>query len=258
MGLALTNTVDSFMNSYGTFFTLSVEIIEQTELMMGYAYSFYLARDASFRVGIAARPFFRYYNHITSNNIFDAAALDGDVIDSYKRSFELMGIGVGVDAGTQLEWRGLFVGLVIRDIFTPIYNFSKKNTSITGDGESATYYIPFSLNAGVGYKLVPSGKVGEIFNILLYGELVDPLDNTNTDSARSSDFLTHLHVGTQVILLPPVISIQAGLNKGYPTAGMGVYIKPFYISYVIYTQEEGRKIKEQPSPGMGLEISFKW
>lgn len=260
-GVALTSTIDAYMNSYGSLLSTSLLAIGHIEFMSGYAYSYSLG-NFNMRAGISLRPFFRSYNEIDGPTII-TGVLNNDVARAVREKEGLQGVGVGTDVGLQVDWKGLFYGMIFKDIFTPLlYNQVALSTLTSFQGTGTTvsgnlYMIPFSMNLGVGYTFKPRGFYSQIINFTVYGQLTDVWGTANT-SQQTQDFLTHLHFGISTTLFPPFYTFAFGINQGYFTMGTQVNVGIFHISYVLYAIEEGARLGEKPSPGQGLEISFKW
>lgn len=260
-GVALTNTIDTYLNSYGSLLSTSALAIGQMELMSGYAYNYSLGL-LNMRAGISFRPFLRSHNDVPFSTLV-TGIVDGDPVKALKEKEGLQGAGIGTDIGLQIDWKGLFYGMTFKDIFTPIvYNQVPPVTLFTFKGVGRTiiddlYVIPFSMNIGGGYTFKPRGFSSKIINFTLYGQLTDTLGSANT-AVQRKDFLTRLHFGGSITFLPPLYTLALGINQGYFTMGAKVKIGIFHLSYVLYTLEEGARLGEKPSPGQGIEISFKW
>lgn len=259
---ALSTTTESYAYTLGSLFTSQIEVVNQTELMFGYAYPFRF-ETLKINIGAAVRPLFRSSNSLDSRTILEIMTSNGNLDVLAEGLVGLHGWGIGFDVGVQLQWQNILFGIDVRDIYTPLF-YSDANLVdyFTFNGFNSVsdnfYMIPLSFDIGVGYRWVPSGRIGNILNALIYFQIKDPIGNTNIYPLRTPDFATYIHMGVELIVLPPFFNIQFGFNQGYPTFGLGANLWTFDINLVIYVQEEGLKIRDRTSPGMGLEFAFRW
>ena len=271
IGVALASSVSSYSSSLGSIFTLSSIAIGQVEVMLGYAYAFTLPTvlnsSIEARVGGSVRPLLRTHNAVNAIKLAESlsSSSNGSVdVDEIADNIDgLHGWGIGLDFGTQFEWNNAILGLNFKDVYTPL--FYKKGAPVAyftgtkqGDTPRDSYIIPFSFDIGLAYN-IEIEAIKEYVTALVYVQFTDPFSNTFIDSeTRTESFAKHIHMGTNISLLDPFFGLQLGLNQGYFTFGMSADIWVFDISFVTYVQEEGTRLRERPSPGMGLEIAFQW
>lgn len=262
-GVAFTNTANVFSYSYASPLSITGLAIQQSELMFGYAYPF-VKRDLKVNLGVAVRPLLRTRVDLQPPTVLSSVLTSTNVPEFMDRVADVFqGFAFGFDVGMQLRWKGLLFGLVTRDIYTPIFYRNIKVPQLLTIGVSEGvindfYMIPLTVDVGIGYQYIPKGTLGNFFNVLVYAQLTDAFNAAPVNNYRTEDYIKHLHMGLELAVIPPFFNIQAGINQGYVTFGLGADIWILDIAFVVYTQEEGAKLLDMPSSGMGFEVGFRW
>jgi hypothetical protein len=218
-------------------------------------------------VGGDIRPMVRIHNQVTSDQaikMITAMIAGGDIFSALTSSNALYGIGVGFDIGAILDMGGLSVGLSIRDLLgttffysqapfgTVLESLGQTQTLPDGTAPSESYAIPMNVSAGAAYNPDLGGL--EFF--------VDPTVHIGLNDVigviqdgRSPWAL--LHIGAEAKVLS-VLTVQAGLNQGYLTAGAGLHLLFLDLNMAIFTRELGTYLMDKPSSGASLEVAIRF
>ncbi len=218
-------------------------------------------------VGGDVRPMVRIHNQITGTQAIDMIMKMGtgeDIFSALDSANALYGIGVGFDIGAILDMGGLSAGLSIRDLLGTTFFYSQApfgtvmeslgqtQTLPDGTAPSESYSIPMNVSAGAAYNpdlggleffVDPTVHIGltDLVGVIQYG--------------RSPWAL--LHIGAEAKVLS-VLTLQAGLNQGYLTAGAGLHLLFLDLSMAIFTRELGTYLMDKPSSGASLEMAIRF
>ncbi len=80
---------------------------------------------------------------------------------------------------------------------------------------------------------------------------IEDLFNTNGEQ-----FINKIHLGAEYQM--PVLSFQAGFNRGYPTIGVGVDVWVLRFNYAYFTEELTGSPGQQPEYYHLLGIEMGW
>jgi len=188
----------------------------------------------------------------------------GDILSALDSSNALYGIGVGFDLGAILDMGGLSVGLSIRDLLGTTFFYSEApfgtvldslgqtQTLPEGEAPSDTYTIPMNVSAGAAYN-PDLGPLKVIVDPTVHIGLTDVVGVIQ--NARSPWAL--LHIGAEAKVLS-VLTVQAGLNQGYLTAGAGLHLLFLDLNMAIFTRELGTYLMDKPSSGATFEVAIRF
>lgn len=210
------------------------------------------------KVGADIRPFLRIDaadGGWLATELVTAFMSGGDVSTTLMSENVDAGFGVAADLGAQLVLGSLSVGLAIRDVtasyLTQTETIQEFVDAIsagnlpTGTDESAIYP---AIYAGLAWqpKLIPG-----IIEPSLYFEVQDPVSIIE-DNASVWNLL---HAGAEVELLS-LVSLRAGLNKGYLSAGVGLNLLVVEVNAAVFTEELGDCPGDQGRSGVAIQAAI--
>jgi hypothetical protein len=167
------------------------------------------------------------------------------------------GFGLAMDFGGKLSWKDLRFGLSVRDL---VPSFLTTQGSVedlmkqlgsgslsTASGSASSYFLP-TVNAGVSWspRLIP-----HFIEPSLCLEVQDPV---SVISDKDS-FWNLFHIGAEVKLLN-FISLRAGLNKGWASAGFGFDLLFLEIDGAAFTEELGSHPGDSGRSGIALTAAM--
>ena len=149
--------------------------------------------------------------------------------------------GAGISADIGVPYTLPFISLVDLDVGLAVQNFPSMNMGDALD-------IDTQVNMGVAMKktLAGFGFIGAL----------DCMDLTQ-DIAEDDDWGKRLHVGAEV-QFPLILSLQAGLNQGYWTGGLGLDFRVLRFDLATYGEEIGEKAGDQVSRRYLAQITIGW
>ena len=223
---------------------------------------------AKIHLGGDVRPMVRVRAPLTSGvalGVLSALATGGDAVSALNAAGSLYGVGIGLDIGSILEVGWFTVGLSMRDLGGTQFRYTQSTfgattsslaasmkfptgTAITAD----TYTIPMDIRFGL--SLHPD--FGTFSGILDPSVSVD-LDDVAGFLGGTSSVWTLLHAGAEVRILS-LVSLSAGLNQGYLTAGLGLKLLFLDINAAFFTRELGAHLGDQPNSGATLDVAIRW
>jgi len=211
-------------------------------------------------LGGDVRPFYRV-DSIGSGWAFSeflgAMMGSGDISSVLMSQQVSSGFGLAMDFGGKLSWKDLRVGLSVRDL---VPSFLTTQGSVedlmkqlgsgslsTASGSASSYFLP-TVNAGVSWspRLIP-----HFIEPSLCLEVQDPVS-----VIRDKDSFWNLfHVGAEVKLLS-FLSLRAGLNKGWASAGFGLDLLFLEIDGAAFTEELGSHPGDSGRSGIALTAAM--
>lgn len=214
-------------------------------------------------VGGDIRPFYRVSGAIDSTFIASIIPTDGSTVDVQKSLMNLAvrgGFGLAVDLGATLSLGPLTVGLSVRDISNPFtfaeYTISQivdalKDGSLPSGGTDAVeaIFLP-NITAGVSFNPTMGSP---LLDLLIIAEVQDPLQVWKNNEALWALF----HVGAEARLLS-FVTLRAGLNKGWLSAGVGVKLLFLDVNAAIFTEELGLLPGDKPRSGLSVEAAIRF
>jgi hypothetical protein len=264
LGLGVISSTDLFM--FGNPFPGGVKGYIQSDvaLIAGVGLTLADSKLVTLRFGADIRPTIRFYSPVTANTLLDMMASNttGNPLNS---TFMYSGSALALDAGVQgTLFEHILFGLSVRDMFNTRYDMaqyplgdwldeaSMGNIPSGGPSASDTYIVPMNISAGLGYH-VDMGALSWLVDPTFHVELADPLGVMR--DKRSPWAL--LHVGTETKVLQ-FISLRAGLNQGYVTAGAGIKLLFLDINMAAFTRELGKFAGDQSSSGFAMELALRF
>ncbi len=217
-------------------------------------------------LGGDVRPFFRADSDgpWAFSEIFGALMGEGaEPVSVLEGQKVVSGFGLAMDFGARLELgKSLSIGLALRDL-APSYLLTAGTLSDLLDALSAgTIPEPDSTDSERRAELTPFLTAGialtprlipYVLEPALYVELQDPIAVIKDNAS----FWTMLHAGAELKLLS-LISLRAGLNRGWPSAGVGLDLLFVHISASVFTEELGRRPGDAPRSGASLGVAIRF
>ncbi|WP_304225176.1 hypothetical protein [Gracilinema caldarium] len=267
LGLGIVSSTDLF--AAGSPFPGGVKGYFQSDfaLVGGLGFTLIDSKLMRLTVGADLRPTIRFYSPLTANTILDmiAGSNSSGTDNPLNNSIMYSGSALAIDAGLQLAlFENLFFGLSVRDLFNTRYDMSQyplgdwldelQSSGIPSDGASVSdiYQVPMNISAGIGYH-INMGALSWLFDPTVHLELADPLGVIRDN--RSPWALLHMGMETKVLRF---ISLRAGLNQGYLTAGAGVKLLFIDLNVAAFTRELGKYAGDQASSGFALEAALRF
>jgi hypothetical protein len=176
---------------------------------------------------------FVYYEHLEDN---PASALD------FLGDFSKIKHGTSFDIGFMHEVSGFRLASAVKDIF-----------GVVG-GEVV---FPPQLDLGAAYYFPQLEPIEPIRGAVVSFELTD-VAGFETRTGKFMHMGKKVHLGGEIDL--KYVQLRAGLNQGYPTAGVGISGGLVQFDYVFFTEELGYYPGQQPrkmhvvSANIGLRL----
>lgn len=263
LGLGAVSSTDIFL--FGSPFPGAVKGYVQSDfaLVAGLGFTLMNSKVIQLRAGADLRPTVRFYSPITAETLLTMLS-DPSSTNPLNSSTMYSGSALAIDAGIQGSlFENLLFGLSIRDLFGTRYSMAgyplgdwlkeaQTGSIPSGGGAAGTYLVPMNISAGLGYH-VNMGVLSSLIDPTVHLELADPLGVIRENKTPWS----LLHIGAEAKLLR-FISLRAGLNQGYLTAGAGVKLLFIDINMAAFTRELGRYAGDHPSSGFALEAALRF
>ncbi len=223
--------------------------------------------DMTLHVGGDVRPMIRIHSSLENSEalaLVAAMASGGDFLSALNTADALYGLGVGFDIGAILEFWGFSAGLSVRDLLGTTFSYSQSQMGTvinslsstqslpTGTAPADTYTIPMNVSAGAAYNpdlgglkafIDPTVQIG-------LGDVIGVIQDGKSPWAL-------LHIGASAKVLS-VLTVQAGLNQGYLTAGADLHLLFLDIGLAVFTRELGQHLMDRPSSGLSLDVAIRF
>ena len=210
-------------------------------------------------IGGDLRPFYRVRLHNEGQSTIVLADMLSGSTDIYSDSF----FGAAMDLGATMQLGTFTMGVSVRDIApsfpiatttvqelgTTLSSGNLPSVSSSTDSAALTPYV----SAGVSWapKLLP-----RFVQPTLYFEMQDPVTVIKQWQGIESA-LNFIHVGAEVKLLN-FISLRAGLNRGWLSAGAGVKLLFLDVNAAVFTEELGALPGDQARSGIALQAAIRF
>lgn len=230
----------------------------QVSAVVGLGFPIELGDSIRLSIGGDLRPFYRIRGSSSLADFIQAMEQGSDSIPINVNA----GFGLAVDLGAHLELGSLGIGLAVRDIAPPFAvwsgTFDDLSTSLEAgelpkaDGTKKAVFLP-SITAGLSWKpkLLPG-----LIDPALYFELQDPVAVfRNADGIGT--LLNLMHAGAEVKFLK-MVSLRAGLNRGWLSAGVGLKLLFVDLNAAVFTEELGALPGDNPRSGFSLSTAIRF
>lgn len=181
----------------------SVKAYAQDDLVLSFGYGQHVTKNLA--VGVGTKIIRRFESETIDIAIEQTEGMNATIDTSFDQLQKgKTGFGIDVGAIYGLTDR-IKLSAVAQDLFCRI-----------GDDN-----VPINFKIGMAFQ--------QSKQLHFYADVED-LFNTNGEQ-----FINKLHLGAEYQL--PVLSFQAGLNRGYPTIGMGIDFWILRLNYAFFTEE---------------------
>jgi hypothetical protein len=241
-GFGLWNRISIQPSIVGT--NVKLDVYGDVVMPISFAFKILDMGGHSLDMGITAKPFARVYG---SKNIAVTDLMD----DSYDISDDInvpLVVGGGVDAGLMYRWDiGLSAGVTFDDIYTRGYVI----TDLLGKDDN-TYYVPFTINAGVAYDL----RLGNFLSFALMADYRDVANLFEQDDYLKRNALLGIGAGVQLGLWN-IIKLRAGMSELLPSVGVGLDLGPLEIDAAYYGKEFGLEPGQLSAAVMDVTVAIR-
>ena len=166
--------------------------------------------------------------------------------------------GAGFDLGFMYRWdKGFRAALTLSDIITR--GIVVANISGTDDN---TYFVPFTLNAGVAYDFkleqfwITAPRYLGTIGFTFAADWRDILNVFQQDDYTKRNFLLNLSAGIQVSFFDMVM-LRFGMNEMLPAVGIGFDLGPFEIDFAYYGREFGVEPGQLSAAAVDVTIAMR-
>lgn len=216
-------------------------------------------------VGGSVRPMYRIRAEYDNETMMILLKDSEAEVDSQVKT--LYGWGYGLDLGATLEMGSLKVGVAVKDIMgtrfeykeATLEEYMKLSDPLEGpDATGDPYEIPMTVNAGFSYN--PSlGFLNAIIDPVISADYRMVLSDVTEYQGHvfQETIWSNVSAGIDLALLSGLVSVRAGINQGYLTAGVGVDIWIIEIHGALYSKEKGAYAGSRQQMGAILEIALR-
>jgi hypothetical protein len=223
--------------------------------------------DLKLHLGADLRPMVRVrapLSSVVAGSLINGLIGQGDILSALNSVTALHGVGIGIDVGAIAEIGWFSFGVSARDVVgtTFMYNQSPVGTILDtltggqtlpqGTPTAEPYTIPMDVSAGVSFH----PDLGSLKTFIDPTVHVDMKDIIGVILNQSSPW-TLLHIGAEVKLLS-LLTVQAGIDQGYLTAGVGLHLLFLDLNFAMFTREMGTYLMDRPSSGATLEVAIRF
>ncbi len=202
----------------------SVRAFAQDDLVLSFGYGGQVDKNLS--LGMGAKIIRRFESETINIAIEQVEGMDA-MIDTSFDQLQKGKTGFGIDVGAIYRLnKKMKLSAAVQDLFCRI----------------GTDNVPLNFKIGVAYQ--------QSQRLYFFADAEDLLN------LNGEQFTNKIHLGAEYQM--PVLSFQAGLNRGYPTIGVGVDVWALRFNYAYFTEELTGSPGQQPEYYhlLGLEIGW--
>jgi hypothetical protein len=273
-GLGTMLIVDSWYHGDRLASAMEGDLTATFGIVAGYAFTLDFS-GIKLNLGAAIRPLYRVNARLSSAdtvrimNEFMASVSDPsqkfDFFSSISSVPAVHGIGVGFDAGAILDLGELDIGLSMRDIGRTNFLYTRNTLGEIGTGLSTFqpapngvavsgdyFYTPMNLSLGLSWN--PDFGIKSILDptfVLDCQDIISILANLRTPLAM-------FHAGVNLDLLDGLFNVQAGINQGYFTFGLGARVFFAECNLAFFTRELGNEYGTTPNGGFTVDLRLRF
>lgn len=226
---------------------------EELLLVGGYGFEFVKKNAHSFSAGIQLKGFFQTFLSESGTTVSVLnTALDFD----FNNLPAVLSTGFGLDIGLLYHYnKWLSVGLTCKDIYTPVFTteYASFDDYLKGTSGSTEYAIfdPL-LSAGVCITVpLPESWI----TITRWDILLDYRNALEIIQPVYRNLILNVALGTEITLLD-VVSLRAGIQDTYLSAGLGLDFTFFTLDVAMYGTELGLEPGKRPLLNIATGVSF--
>ena len=229
-------------------------------LVVGLGFPISLGDKATLRLGGDMRPFFRA-DSVDGGWLFSdflTAFAGGGSIESVVNG-ELVdgGFGLAMDLGAQLQMGNLSLGLAVRDLSPSFVTSQETVSQLLANLSAGT--IP-DLSTGYSEVMLPAVYLGLAWKPRLIPGFLEPglyleLQDPVAIVMDKASIWNLVHAGLDLRLFS-FLTLQAGFNKGWLSAGAGVNLYLIELNAAVFTEEFGLHPGDSPRSGLSFQVSI--
>ncbi|MDR2515874.1 MAG: hypothetical protein LBC88_00665 [Spirochaetaceae bacterium] len=251
-GFGLWNRV--FVNPVILGTNIDVNVNADVILPIGFAFRILDTESHAVDAGLTIKPFVRA---LASErvDILDLAGGDYDFMNNLSAPVIA---GAGFDMGFMYRWnKGLRAALTFSDIITR--GIVVANISGT---DSDTYYVPFTMNAGIAYDFkleqfwITAPRYLGTMGFTFAADWRDIMNIFQQDDYTKRNFLLNLSAGVQVSFMDTFM-LRFGMNEMLPAVGVGFDLGPFEIDFAYYGREFGIEPGQLSAAAVDVTIAIR-
>lgn len=262
MAWGIYNTVDTEI--FIPNLTQDATVSARFDLGGAYGYSFgldFIGTNNQMNFGFIVKLFYRTAVNI-ERSFTDIMAGFGDITSLFSPDtvpFD-MGFAVGLDLGMKYIWNDILsFGLVVRDLYTPLFMFKYDSLSALSAGDTPKFVystLPPDYSVGILYSpdwVLLQGLLTNVKIMLDYNDIFDFVLNKE----YSRNVLLHIGLGFECTLFD-ILALRFGLNEGLPSAGAGLDLHVFQLNFAVF----GSELSTQPglmsvyNMVLGIDFSY--
>ncbi len=198
---------------------------------VAFSYAKQFLDDESISVGFTVKGLYRInftksYNAVELASFFDS---ESNTFSAFEKEIKKEGMGFAILGSVGIMYDMPSFDFAVLDYLNPRFSLSFNDFGYTDFGKLMEDIDP-TLNLAIG--------ISPEFNDFIKGDLVVEFHDILVSAGSDKSFTKRFHVGLQVGFWDRLF-IRAGLNQGYPTAGLGFDVKFLRINYAFYGEELG-------------------
>ncbi len=234
----------------------SVYVGEEFLLVGGYGLEIYAKGPHTVAAGLQLKGFFQVFinQNGTAFDVFDSlTGLDLDGLPS------VLSTGFGVDGGFLYRYGdNLNVGIVCRDLFSPVFStgYAGIGDFLDGSSNTDTRYdrLPVDLSVGVAYDYPLPVHWVTITGLKFMADYRDIL--CFVDPVYRNPVL-NFAVGAEIEFLD-VVSLRVGIREAYLSAGIGLDLSICKLDLAMYGTEGGLEPGDRAILNIALSLAAEY
>lgn len=225
---------------------LAMRVKSDTGVAFSYATQF--LDDESLSLGFTVKGLYRInftkaYNAVELAGVFDT---NSQQFRNFKNEITEEGMGFAILASVGITYDVPSFEIAALDYLNPRIGLSFNDFGYQNFGRLMEDIDP-TLNLSIG--------ISPQLTDFLRGDLFIEFHDIFVMAGEDKSFTKRFHVGAQLSFWDRLF-IRAGLNQGYPTAGLGVDIKFLRLNYAFYGEELGAYGGQKADWRHAVELTF--
>jgi len=237
----------------------SVNAGVDANLLIGYGHKLQLGKNHNLSIGVSGGIISRAVNVGITGSITEIIDTVNALSDNIENLPVTSMLGYTVNAGLHYNFANFIsVGATYNNILstTKTIDVPLNEEELQIDfSEGLKSKLEPTLAVGVGIKIPTNFTLGIISSWTAYIDHENVLDLFVKDQLVKNPYLG-LNAGTEIVLLN-FISLRAGINESYLSAGVGLRLWALNIDAAVYGSELGIEPGAKPNLNAAFSISFK-
>jgi hypothetical protein len=228
------------------------------ELLMvgGYGMTIFEKGPNSIAVGLQLKGYFQTFMYDSGTAISVIQSVTQLSADGIPAVFST---GFGLDVGALYKLDDQFsAAITCKDLFTPVFStrYASFSSYLENTPNSSTVFTKLdpNLTAGVAYSLPIPDSWTTVSSLKF---MFDYRDALSVFKAVYRNPILNCALGSELVLLKTV-SLRAGINESYLSAGLGLDLTIFDIDFAMYGSELGLDPGSRPLLNMALSVAFEY